>query len=81
MIQRCPFCGGHVRLVTKDLLVQAGVHAALLKDQQVGECEQCGEVFYTPDTVRRMEALEERLRRGDVQGLKPIGQVFVVPAA
>ncbi len=81
MIKRCPFCGGRVRVVTKDLLVQAGVHAALLKGEQVGECEQCGEEFYTPETVRRMEATEERLRQGRVAGLKPIGTLFVVEAA
>ncbi len=65
MITRCPFCGGEVHLVVKDLLVQAGNLAALLRGEEIGECTACGEVFYTPDTVRRMEALETRLRRGD----------------
>ena len=64
--------------MVKDLLVQAGNHAALLRGEEIGECTACGEAFYTPNTVRRMEALEVRLGRGDVAGLKPIGQLFAV---
>lgn len=78
MIKRCPFCGGEVHLVVKDLLVQAGNHAALLRREEIGECTECGEEFYPPATVRRMEALEERLRQGNVVGLKAIGQLFAV---
>ncbi len=65
MIRRCPFCGGEVHLVVKDLLVQAANYAALLPGEAIGKCTECGEEFYTPDTVQRMEALEERLRQGE----------------
>ena len=78
MITRCPLCGGEVHIVTKDILVQAGHHAALLRGERVGECERCGEEFYTPETIQRMEDLKKRLSANNLSGLKPVGQFFIV---
>ena len=77
---RCPLCGAPVEVKRREIVVRGGMHAAVFK-ALVGECTQCGETFYAPETVQQEFSLREKLREGRLDGLQPVGQLFVAKAA
>jgi len=77
---RCPLCGAPVETQQQEIIVRGGTHAAVF-EAWVGQCTQCGETFYTPETVQQEFALREQLQAGRLDGLQPVGQLFIAKAA
>jgi len=77
--ERCPLCGAPVEVKRREIVVRGGVHAAVF-EALVGKCTQCGETFYTPDTVQQEFTLREQLQEGRLDGLQPVGQLFMAEA-
>lgn len=77
--KRCPLCGASVELKRREIVVRGGFHAAVF-EAWVGECTQCGEILYTPETVEREFALRRQLEEGRFEGLRPMGKLFAVEA-
>ena len=77
---RCPFCGGDA-VVEPWVLWEREGRLAVIITETVGVCRQCGEYWLSPQTVERLEHLREKLRKGDLEGLRFIEEVRVFTPA
>lgn len=79
MISKCTHCGAvDIAIRHREELVRSGNDVVIIP-MDVETCEHCGEVFYTPDQIRRLEAA----RSGRVAGYaeaEPVGTTFAVKA-
>lgn len=67
--------GGEVIEKEVDEVLSGWVNTAFLKIE-VGVCLHCGERFYTPETVKKFEEIEAKLKRQETTGFKPVGRSF-----
>ena len=74
---RCPNCGFEHTLHREqhDELLEIGSDVIIVP-VWVDVCEHCGERIYDMRTVGELEAVEERVRHGDLAGLSPAGTVY-----
>ena len=63
---------------TEEFLREGRYVVALPVDADV--CARCAEKYFTGDTVRWLEEVRERVRRGDLEGLTVTGELLE-PAA
>ena len=75
--ERCPLCGARMEVRRREIVVRGGKHAVVFMDW-VGECTQCGEMLFTPETVQREFALRRQLEAERFEGLRPLGKLFVL---
>lgn len=77
----CPNCGfeGSVHREIEDYLLQANGNVAIV-EAPVDICDHCGEHIYDLRTAGELEAIQKRLREGDVDGMTPVGTVYRAPA-
>ena len=54
---RCSLCDGRLREETSTYTQEIGGSIALVTDVPVLACPQCGEQYFTPETVDRLQAL------------------------
>jgi len=73
---RCPLCGGDVVVEQREIWEREG-RMALVITETVGVCVQCGEQFLAPQTVERLERLREKLKKGDLEGMRLVGEIQV----
>lgn len=65
---RCSVCGAHVHEQTTTYTQEVAGHFAVVTDVPVLACPQCGEQYFTPETV---DALQQLIRRGEASGQAP----------
>lgn len=77
----CPNCGfeGLVHREIEDQLLHANGNVAIVA-APVDICDHCGEHIYDLRTAGGLEAIQQRLRQGNVDGMTPIGTVYRAPA-
>lgn len=77
----CPNCGfeGSVHREIKAYLLQANGNVAIVA-APVDICDHCGEQIYDLRTAGELQAIQQRLRQGEVEGMTPIGTVYRAPA-
>lgn len=72
----CTFCGGEVEERRINYDYRRRDHLLVLRNVPAGVCKQCGEKYFTPDVLRRMDQsfhnIFERAQQPD--------QVLDVPA-
>jgi uncharacterized protein with PIN domain len=79
-LTRCPRCGSD-DLETAQVEELVAADRFVVRFRALAEvCHRCGERYLRPDTVRQMEEIHARLRRGDLSGLRSAGEVLE-PAA
>ena len=78
--KQCPLCGGNIVVEQRELWEKEG-RLAVTAVETVGVCQQCGEYWLSPQTVERLEHLREKLRKGDLEGLRFIEEVRVFTPA
>ena len=54
---RCSVCGAHVRAGTTTYTQEIEGRLAVVTDVPAHVCPQCGEQYFTPDTVDRLQRL------------------------
>ncbi len=76
-VKECPVCGGAV--VEKEVkeVLSGGINTAFIK-VKAGVCLHCGERLYTPETIRKFEEIEAKLKSQDTSEFHPIGKSFQV---
>ena len=74
---KCPICGGELVEKGVEKLLRGGVNTAVLK-VNAEVCLQCGERFYSEETVRRFEQIREKLANEDVAEFQLLGQTYQV---
>lgn len=77
----CPNCGfeGSVHREIEDYLPQANGNVATVA-APVDICDHCGEHIYDLRTAGELQAMQQRLRQGEVEEMTPIGTVYRVSA-
>ncbi len=78
-VKKCPTCGGEVIKKEVTEILSGGVNTAFVK-VTVGVCQHCGERLYTPDTVKKFERIEAKLKHQDTSDFRPLGKSFQVTA-
>jgi YgiT-type zinc finger domain-containing protein len=75
--ETCPSCGftGAMRRDMRDELLDIGDNVFIIS-VQVDTCDHCGEHVYDLRTVGELQALEARLRGGDLSGFAAVGTVY-----
>jgi len=78
-VNQCPTCGGEVIEKEVTEVLSGGVNTAFVT-VKVGVCQHCGERLYTPDTVRKFEEIETKLKRQETSNFRALGKSFQVSA-
>jgi YgiT-type zinc finger domain-containing protein len=78
--EKCPVCGGELEQREVEKLLRGGDHTAVLK-VQAEVCLHCGERLYPVETVRLFENIRNRLKREQLSGFLPLGQLFMVDSS
>jgi YgiT-type zinc finger domain-containing protein len=55
--QRCSVCGARVRVETTTYVQEIDGRLAAVTEVPVQTCPQCGEQYYSPETVDRLQRL------------------------
>jgi len=76
-VEKCPRCGGQV--VEKEVkeVLWGGNNTAFLT-VRAGVCLHCAERLYTPDTIKRFEEVEAKLKQKSTAEFRPVGRSFEV---
>ena len=77
LFPKCPVCGGEVSRKNVEKLLRGGCNTASI-EVKAEVCLRCGERFYAPDVVKRFESIREKLKMGNVSGLKAVGKSYKV---
>ena len=56
-LQRCSICGAHVQDRTTTYTQEVHGHIAVITEVPVLACVQCGEQYFSPETVDRLHEL------------------------
>lgn len=75
----CPQCFSHDSFHVEEVEepVHAGTNTALVR-VRASVCQVCGYRLVDVSNMRKLEQVEERLERGDVTGMKPVGITYRV---
>lgn len=73
----CPVCGGEMVEKPVEKLLRGGINIAVIK-VQAEVCLSCGERLYPQETVRRFEAIRNKLERQEVDDFRQLGGSFQV---
>jgi YgiT-type zinc finger domain-containing protein len=65
---RCSVCGAQVKEETTTYTQEIAGHLAVVSDVPVLACPQCGEQYFTPETV---DSLQQLIARGEASGQAP----------
>jgi len=76
-VKKCPRCGGVVIEKEVTEVLYGGGNTAILKIL-AGVCQKCGERLFTPEIVRKFEAIEAKLAHHNTDEFEPLGQSFQV---
>ena len=74
----CPRCSGEVNLVTVDIELTGNL---ILQGAMRYECPTCGYIGFSPQTVKAMSELEQKIRRYGVAGLILLNRAHLEPAS
>jgi YgiT-type zinc finger domain-containing protein len=77
LFERCPVCGGELVEKEVEKLLRGGLNTAVVK-VPADVCLQCGERFYSEETVRKFEQIRDKLARGEVGEFQLLGQSYQV---
>lgn len=75
--EKCPLCGGEMRVKEVEKLLRGGIHVAVMR-VEAEVCLHCGEQLYAPETVRRFEEIRKKLEHQEIEAFQPLGQSFQV---
>ena len=61
-LDKCPVCGGEIVEREVEKILRGGNLRKIVK-VQAEVCLRCGELFYTPDVVKRFKKIRSRLKK------------------
>ena len=62
LLDKCPVCGGEIVEKEVEKILRGGNLKEIVK-VQAEVCLRCGELFYTPDVVKRFKKIRSRLKK------------------
>ncbi|MBI2435193.1 MAG: type II toxin-antitoxin system MqsA family antitoxin [Candidatus Hydrogenedentes bacterium] len=68
----CTYCGGEVRVETRDVDYRKGTGMFIVKNVPAGVCQECGEMYLSAEVTQRMELNISRVKNGRSNGVVPI---------
>jgi len=63
-MKKCAICGGRVKHKRTDIPVYMENKFLMIRGIPADVCSECGEVYYTLDVARKLEAVEDKVMRG-----------------
>ncbi|MEA5619395.1 YgiT-type zinc finger protein [Cronbergia sp. UHCC 0137] len=76
-IDKCVVCNGNLLEKKVIEIIRGGGNTATLKISAL-VCDNCGERYYHPDTIRKFETIKAKLEKQETQDLILVGQSFDV---
>ena len=75
-LSKCFRCGS-TDLQDKDVedLIRHGRYVVAMRAQAT-VCDRCGERYFDQDTVKRFEAIRQKIANGDFEGLRVAGELL-----
>jgi YgiT-type zinc finger domain-containing protein len=58
----CTFCDGYLKESKTDYIEKNENHVILIRDVPCEECEQCGETYFSDQTVKTLEKILGRIQ-------------------
>ena len=77
LFKKCPVCGGEIIEKKVEKILRGGVHMSTMT-VKAEVCLHCGERLYTPETIRKFEAIRRKLEQNNLEGLTEIGKALQV---
>lgn len=59
---KCAFCGGSEITATTEYIEKQGNYIVVIKNVPCLKCEQCGEEYFTTDTIRVIEKILDTIQ-------------------
>ena len=78
MLTKCALCGGDVKPRKVEKVIRVGNDVVIVSvDAEV--CQQCGEAYYTPKTVEKLQEMRKKLKEAiEIEELCiPAGQTYL----
>ncbi|RLG23195.1 type II toxin-antitoxin system MqsA family antitoxin [Methanosarcinales archaeon] len=66
-MEPCSICGGEMEEKEVEVIKKAGKRVVVVKDVPAWVCKQCGERYYSIDTVERIEGIVKEVREEKVK--------------
>lgn len=54
---KCAFCGGVEKSATTEYIEKQGNYIVVIKNVPCMKCEQCGEEYFSTDTIKTLEKI------------------------
>ena len=58
----CSFCGGNLRQDTTEYIERQDNYIVVIKNVPCEKCAQCGEVYFSNDTVQMIESILDTIQ-------------------
>ncbi len=72
---KCPVCSGEIVEKKVEEVIYSGNNAAIITiDAEI--CLHCGERLFSPEVIKKMETIREKLTKMDIEGFQKIGQFY-----
>ena len=78
MLTKCALCGGDIRQGKVEKVIRVENNVVIVSvDAEV--CQQCGEAYYTPKTVEKLQEMRKKLKEAiKIEELcTPAGQTYL----
>ncbi|MBN1432103.1 MAG: type II toxin-antitoxin system MqsA family antitoxin [Methanomicrobiaceae archaeon] len=64
--ERCSYCKGNLKEGKTEFMVRVGEEVIIIKEIPAYICDQCGEVFFTPEISRKIDKIMEDVHKGRI---------------
>lgn len=64
--ERCSYCKGNLKEGKTEFMVRVGEEVIIIKEIPAYICDQCGEVFFTPEISRKIDKIMEDVHKGKI---------------
>ncbi|WP_048152573.1 type II toxin-antitoxin system MqsA family antitoxin [Methanolacinia paynteri] len=64
--ERCSYCKGNLKEGKTEFMVRVGEEVIIIRDIPAYICDQCGEVFFTPEISRKIDKIMEDAHKGRI---------------
>lgn len=64
--ERCSYCKGDLKPGKTEFMVRVGAEVIIIKEIPAYVCNQCGEVFFSPDISRKIDKIMEDVHKGRI---------------
>lgn len=77
-MKKCAICGGEVKHKKVDIPVGLEGKLLMIREVPADVCCECGEIYYTLEVARKLEAIEDKVIHGTLKA-SPMKNAYELP--